>query len=323
MTRKSGRRWRAWSCKARRSSAVSSSKRSATIAARTRQADHRSGQDRGSAAGRCGADVGEVGRQVALPALAGLQRTAPREAQPSIAAAICLLGVNCASHQPYIVDSLAFSIKNLGFQELVRSSAAALGVLAVAGHEDALVEFVKQGTPTRDPDPRADRARDRHRRAAQRALTTKVLGRRRCASRGSTCCAKRSTCSRKISRRSASSRPSAAATGRPPAGSPARVVAQIRSIREAGVLIADLRRHSTFHIQHCLHGLQGFRRRHRCRQRGRAPDSLARARHVHAWRLVRDRIVWRTLPRSARRASTTRCSSRAPTASAPSFASRS
>lgn len=95
--------------------------------------------------------LGKLGDKSVLPVLAGLQRTAPREAQPSIAAAICLLGVNCASHKPYIVESLAFSIKNLGFQALVRSSAAALGVLAVAGQEDALVELIKQGAPTRDP----------------------------------------------------------------------------------------------------------------------------------------------------------------------------
>jgi HEAT repeat protein len=95
--------------------------------------------------------LGKLGDKSVLSVLAGLQRTAPRESQPSIAAAICLLGVNCASHKPYIVESLAFSIKNLGFQELVRSSASALAVLAVAGHEDALVELIKQGTPTRDP----------------------------------------------------------------------------------------------------------------------------------------------------------------------------
>ena len=95
--------------------------------------------------------LGKIGDKSILPILAGLQRTAPRESQPGIAAAICLLGVNCSSHQPYIVDSLRFSIANLGFQELLRSSSAALSVLAVAGHEDALAELVVQGAPTRDP----------------------------------------------------------------------------------------------------------------------------------------------------------------------------
>jgi hypothetical protein len=95
--------------------------------------------------------LGKIGDKSILPTLAGLQRTAPRESQPGIAAAICLLGVNCASHQPYIVDSMRFSIANLGFQELLRSSSAALAVLAVAGREDAAAELVTQGAPTRDP----------------------------------------------------------------------------------------------------------------------------------------------------------------------------
>ena len=95
--------------------------------------------------------LGKIGDKASLPTLAGLQRTAPRESQPGIAAAICLLGVNCASHQPYIVESLRFAIANLGFQELLRSSASALSVLAVAGREDAARELVEQGAPTRDP----------------------------------------------------------------------------------------------------------------------------------------------------------------------------
>ena len=95
--------------------------------------------------------LGKIGDKSILPILAGLQRTAPRESQPGIAAAICLLGVNCASHQPYIVDSLRFSIANLGFQELLRSSASALSVLAVAGREDAAADLIVQGAPTRDP----------------------------------------------------------------------------------------------------------------------------------------------------------------------------
>ena len=95
--------------------------------------------------------MGKIGDKTSLPALASLQRSAPRESQPGIAAAICLLGVNCASHEPYITESLRFSITNLGFQALLRSSASALGALAVAGRDNALVELVQQGAPTRDP----------------------------------------------------------------------------------------------------------------------------------------------------------------------------
>ena len=95
--------------------------------------------------------LGKIGDKAVLSTLAGLQRTAPRESQPGVAAAICLLGVNCASHQPYIVDSMRFAIANIGFQELLRSSASALAVLAVSGREDAAVELIQQGGPTRDP----------------------------------------------------------------------------------------------------------------------------------------------------------------------------
>jgi HEAT repeat protein len=95
--------------------------------------------------------LGKLGDKSVMPVLAGLQRTAPREAQPSIAAAFCLLGVNCASHQPYIAESLRFSIANIDYQPLLRSSANSLAVLAVAGREDALAELITQGGPTRDP----------------------------------------------------------------------------------------------------------------------------------------------------------------------------
>ncbi len=95
--------------------------------------------------------LGKIGDKSVLPVLAGLQRTAPRESQPGIAAAICLLGVNCASHQPYIVEALRFSIANIGFQSLLRSSASSLAVLAVSGRQDALEQLVTQGEPTHDP----------------------------------------------------------------------------------------------------------------------------------------------------------------------------
>ena len=95
--------------------------------------------------------LGKIGDKTALPVLAQLQRSAPRESQPGVAAAICLLGVNCASHQPFIVESLRFAIANIGFQSLARSAAAGLSVLAVAGHEDALAELIGYGGPTEDP----------------------------------------------------------------------------------------------------------------------------------------------------------------------------
>jgi len=95
--------------------------------------------------------LGKIGDKRSLPLLAGLQRTAPRESQPAIAAAICLLGVNCESHEPYLANTLKFGIDTIGFQELVRGSASGLAALAAAGREEAGQELIRQGGPTRDP----------------------------------------------------------------------------------------------------------------------------------------------------------------------------
>ena len=95
--------------------------------------------------------LGKIGDKRALETLAALQRTAPRPAQPSIATAICLLDVNCESHKSYLVDTLKFSDKNAGFQELLRGAAAGLGALAVAGHTDAAQALVDLGVPSKDP----------------------------------------------------------------------------------------------------------------------------------------------------------------------------
>jgi HEAT repeat protein len=95
--------------------------------------------------------LGKIGDKSSLPVLSKLQQSAPRESQPSIAAAICLLGVNCASHEPFIVKSLEFAIATPGFQELLRGSANALAALAAAGRESALVTLIERGAPTRDP----------------------------------------------------------------------------------------------------------------------------------------------------------------------------
>src|SRR3954469_16169274 len=98
--------------------------------------------------------LGKIGDKRALDTLAAIQRTAPRPAQPSIATAICLLGVNCESHQSYLVDTLKFSDRNPGFQELLRGAAAGLGALAVAGRLEAAQALVDIGGPSKDP-PRA------------------------------------------------------------------------------------------------------------------------------------------------------------------------
>ena len=158
--------------------------------------------------------LGKIGDKSSLPVARRPAADRAARIQPGIAAAICLLGVNCASHQPYIVDSLRFAIANLGFQELLRSSASALCGACRRRTRGRRGELVEQGAPTRDPLARADRAGARYRRAAQHAVVLKLLERKRSATRRSSCCARHSTCSRRTSTRSSSSRPSVARTGR-------------------------------------------------------------------------------------------------------------
>lgn len=95
--------------------------------------------------------VGKIGDKRSLELLAGLQRTAPKSVQPSIAAAICLLGVNCSSHQGYLAEALRFSVATAGYQELLRASAAGLSALAIAGDQASAALLIEVGAPSRDP----------------------------------------------------------------------------------------------------------------------------------------------------------------------------
>lgn len=95
--------------------------------------------------------LGKLGDKRALETFAALQRSAPRSVQPVIAASICLVGVNCSSHQGYLTESLKFAIAQPGYQELLRGAASGLAALAVAGNEDAMRTLIQLGAPTRDP----------------------------------------------------------------------------------------------------------------------------------------------------------------------------
>src|SRR5687768_9059421 len=96
--------------------------------------------------------VGRIGDKRGLLVLADLQRSAPRNLQPSIAAAICLLGSNCSSHLGYLTETLRFAIANPGYQELLRAAAGGWSALAVAGNQVAAAALFERGGPTRDPE---------------------------------------------------------------------------------------------------------------------------------------------------------------------------
>jgi HEAT repeat protein len=96
--------------------------------------------------------IGRIGDKRGLVVLADLQRVAPRNLQPSIAAAICLLGSNCGSHVGYLMETLKFAVANPGYQELLRAAAGGLAALAVAGNQEAAAILFERGAPTRDPE---------------------------------------------------------------------------------------------------------------------------------------------------------------------------
>lgn len=95
--------------------------------------------------------LGKIGDKAALSVFATLQRSAPRNTQPAIAGAICMLGVNCTTHVNYLVDTLRFAIKTPGFQDLLRAASGALATLAAGGHEKAAEILIEHGAPSRDP----------------------------------------------------------------------------------------------------------------------------------------------------------------------------
>lgn len=95
--------------------------------------------------------LGKIGDKSALNALAQMQQSAPKETQPAIAAAICLMGTNCSAHIGYLDKTLRFADTYPGYQDLVRGAATGLGHLARQGNEEALRILFDVGVPSQDP----------------------------------------------------------------------------------------------------------------------------------------------------------------------------
>ena len=95
--------------------------------------------------------IGKLGDPAMVGVLVELQKSVPRELQPTLSASLCLLGRNCATHEPFIKKNLAFGAANEGYQPLLRGAVHALGMLARKGKDDALVALFDAGTPAADP----------------------------------------------------------------------------------------------------------------------------------------------------------------------------
>lgn len=95
--------------------------------------------------------LGKLGDRRALETLQGLQKSAPRVRQPAVAAAICLLGLNCDLHEKFVADTIKFAASQIGYQDLLRASSRALAALAATGREEAAAALLDAGIPARDP----------------------------------------------------------------------------------------------------------------------------------------------------------------------------
>jgi len=94
--------------------------------------------------------LGKLGGEQSHTLLAEMQRSGPRDLQPSLAAALCLLGANCAANEDYLKKSLAFAATSDN-APLLRGTSHALAVLATQNNAGALTALLDSGVPSKDP----------------------------------------------------------------------------------------------------------------------------------------------------------------------------
>jgi len=95
--------------------------------------------------------VGKIGDKSLLPMLAALQKSAPRDTQPSIAAATCLITGACGPHEDYLKKTLIVAASDTQYQTLLRSAGFSLAALAARGSTAALSSLLDVAEPSVDP----------------------------------------------------------------------------------------------------------------------------------------------------------------------------
>ena len=95
--------------------------------------------------------VGKMGDTASMGLLTGLERTAPPDAQPTVVAAICLLGSDCESRRGSLVRALTPTDRNPGFREVLRAAAFGLRALAENGDVEAGRALFSTGVAAVDP----------------------------------------------------------------------------------------------------------------------------------------------------------------------------
>jgi hypothetical protein len=95
--------------------------------------------------------LGRIGDVSARATLATLQTSAPREIQPTLSAAFCLLGIDCEARTAFVKEALSFAATTPGYQPLLRGAVHATAMLALGGREDALSGLLEAGLKATDP----------------------------------------------------------------------------------------------------------------------------------------------------------------------------
>lgn len=95
--------------------------------------------------------LGKLGDRSVLPVLAALQQSAPRDTQPALAAASCLITGQCGPHEDYLRKTLTFAASDAQYQSLLRSAGFSLAALAARGSTVALAALLDVAEPAVDP----------------------------------------------------------------------------------------------------------------------------------------------------------------------------
>ena len=118
--------------------------------------------------------LGKLKDQRAMETLAALQRSAPRESQPTIAAAICLLGINCDAHVPYLIETLQIRRQEPGLSGVAAQHRGCARRAREFGQRAGAGGAVRGRHHGRGSAARADGARSRHRRHPEHAADAVV-----------------------------------------------------------------------------------------------------------------------------------------------------
>jgi HEAT repeat protein len=95
--------------------------------------------------------LGKIGDSRSAETLAALQSTASPALRPIIAASICLVGLQCAEQETYLIETLKASGEQGQSQEIVRATVTGLGALALAGRTSAAEALLAAGKQAPDP----------------------------------------------------------------------------------------------------------------------------------------------------------------------------